>query len=105
MDRMDPDELRQLAKDAQGGSVYFLRDDDDPLMVFMPLGLGALQGAPEEEVAKVGTVYQYLDKAASRSINGRPCFFSVRFLHVDDFAEVRRLWKAIDDAVEEAVAS
>lgn len=70
--------------------------DDDLAMVFMPLALGGLAGW---DLEKIGLVFEEISKAGPRSINGRPCFFSCQFLHIDDLepftAEVKRMAEAL----------
>lgn len=38
----------------------------------------------------IGLIYEYLDKAGPRSINGYPIFFSMRIMHRDDWARAAR---------------
>jgi hypothetical protein len=53
-------------------------------MVFMPIALGAFSEYSEEARKDIGMVYEYLDKAGPRSINGYPIFFSFRVVNVKD---------------------
>lgn len=74
------EEIRKLALDMRQGVVFTDRQckgENLLPMVFMPL---ALVGIPKNLVGKVGLVYEYMDKAGPRSINGMPMFFSCRFL-------------------------
>lgn len=57
-------------------------------MVFMPLLFGALN---DLEYSSIGVVYEYLDKAGPRSINGYPIFFSMRMMNVSDWAKCREV--------------
>ncbi len=57
-------------------------------MVFMPLALGAK--VPEDVVV----VWEHLDKAGPRSINGYPSFWSCHFMNKADYARVRPVIEA-----------
>jgi hypothetical protein len=85
--RMEDDELREFVDDFLSGRIYTLHhvpDGQDPAMVFMVLALGGLpQGLDPNDV---GTVYEYIDKAGPRTVNGMPHFFSCRFMHKDDWS-------------------
>lgn len=75
-------ELRQLAIDIMDGRVFGTWNVQDPRdigMVFMTLAFGA------RIPACVAQLYEYLDKAGPRSINGMPSFFSCRLLS-------RKMW-------------
>jgi hypothetical protein len=86
--RMSDEQLRRFVVDFMGGRIFTsaqIRNDGDIPMVFMPLALGALHDWPREDWADIGIFYEYLDKAGPRSINGNPCFFSFRLMHVEDW--------------------
>jgi hypothetical protein len=55
-------------------------------MVFMPLAFGALKDMTEDAIRHIGLIWEYLDQAGPRSINGYPIFSSLRFMHKDDWA-------------------
>lgn len=55
-------------------------------MVFLPLALGALKDMSEESVKHIGIIWEWRDQAGPTSINGYPVFFSLRFMHKDDWA-------------------
>jgi len=108
-------ELEQLVRDIMSSSVFVGNSVPTNLLptVFMPIGFGCFD-MPGEVVEKsrlfevdsdddiatiradwlrnVGALYEYMDKAAPRSINGYPCFFSCEVLHTDD-------WKRVHAAV------
>lgn len=105
MTRMEPDELRELARDTHAGRVFFASDEDADLLpaIFMPIALGGLAGADPAEVELIGGIYEYLERAGTLGVNGRPMFTSVRFLHNDDVVELRRLVDTIQQAVDGAL--
>lgn len=77
------EELRQLCIDIYGGLVFTDRHCNSPQdvgMVFMPIGLGGLTAEAEPEM-----IYEYLDKAGPRSVNGMPMFMSANILNLADF--------------------
>jgi hypothetical protein len=79
---MDKD-LKQIAVDLYEGRIFTDRHLDDPKdvgMVFMPIMLGAFSGKTEEELKKIGLVYEYLSEAGPRSVNGMPMFYSCKIL-------------------------
>ena len=86
--RMTDDELRAFVRGFCDGQIFTsaqCRADEDLPMVFMPLALGALAGVPYDVIATIGCLYESLDKAGPRSINGMPSFFSFRVMHVEDW--------------------
>ena len=82
------DELKKLAQDAHDGLVFTDRhlpkgDSHQFLATFMVLAL--MDPEKLNEVAgEIGMVYEYLDKAGPRSVNGYPSFFSCNFLNKSD---------------------
>lgn len=94
--RRTPEELTALARQYVQHEIYIGGTNDDLAMVFMPLALGGLAGW---DLEKIGLVFEEISKAGPRSINGRPCFFSCQFLHIDDLepftAEVKRMAEAL----------
>lgn len=96
--KMTDDQLRELVCAYVDRRIFTLHDihpnsrEHLAGMVFMPLALGAFAGYNEASLKKIGTIYEYLDKAGPRSINGYPIFFSLRIVHVKDW---ERALKAI----------
>ena len=85
------EELKQIAIDLADGKIFsdrHIREGDSKSIgtVFMPLILGAFGDMTEEEqkAGKVTFIYEYLDKAGPRSINGMPCFFSCQILNREE---------------------
>jgi hypothetical protein len=66
-------------------------------MVFMPIALGCFSKVQEESFKNVGVIWEYYSKAGPRSINGRPIFFSLNVLHIDDWERAK---KAINREIE-----
>ena len=84
-------ELRQLAADCADGKVFgswMLQTQDQISMVFM---LIPLMGPADLAHLKASAyhVYEYLDKAGPRSINGMPMFLSLSTLTEEEWGKVR----------------
>lgn len=89
MKKMTDEELKQVAVDIYDGKIFSDRHFSSPeeaqsliSVVFMPLGMGALK--TKKQVADLGLVYEYFDKAGPRAVNGFPMFMSCRFLNKAD---------------------
>lgn len=86
--RKSEEELREFVIDFLAGRIFtsaHMTNSASLGLVFMPLALGALSDWPDEDWADIGIIYEYLDKAGPRSINGMPSFFSLRIMHRDDW--------------------
>jgi hypothetical protein len=88
------EEKRRLAAALIGNSVFtslHVPEHDGRMLgsIFMPLMFGAFAGVPEAELERVNPVlYEYLDKAGPRSVNGYPIFFSMHVIAWDEWREV-----------------
>ena len=92
-------ELRQLALDMMGGSIFTDRhinpNDKDVLpSIFMPLFFMNKEQLAEFEARDVNMIYEHMSKAESRSINGYPIFMSFQFLDKED---TERLQPMLDE--------
>lgn len=100
-----PEFLSQLAKDIATNLVFtdqHIRDGelDNLRSIFMPIALGGFAECTKEYVKDIGMFYEYYDKAAPRSVNGYPCFFSVRLLSIHDTKIVFEKVNKIRDIME-----
>ena len=90
----DEAEKRRLAAALVGNTVFtsqHIPERDGHLLrsIFMPVLFGAFAGMSEEDHARVQPIlYEYLDQAGPRSVNGYPIFFSLRVIGWDDWIEV-----------------
>jgi hypothetical protein len=64
-------------------------------LIFMCLALGPPM--PADFVAKIGLVYEYMDRSGQWSVNGYPTFLSHRLMHIEDWARVRPVIQAEED--------
>ena len=80
-------ELKSLAIDIAEGKVFtdrHLTDQPDMIgSVFMVIGLGGID-QEKVESGEIDMIYEYIDQAGPRSINGLPCFFSCKYLSKDN---------------------
>lgn len=83
------EELRQLALDIVEGKVFTDRHCPPEMLAacFMWIGLGGMAGWSEEDIDTVGTIYEYIDKAFGRGINGFPTFASTQFVHASQMEQ------------------
>lgn len=89
-------ELKKIAADLYEGKIFThtqIKNEQDILMVFMPIALGAFKNWPKENIDKIGLIYEYIDKAGPRSINGYPIFFSFSMINKTDAALVEKFYK------------
>lgn len=80
------EELKQIAIDLVEGKIFSilnLRSPNDVTMVFLPIALGAFNECTKEQIEDIGLIYEYLDKAGPRAINGYPSFMSFQYLPRD----------------------
>lgn len=104
-------ELKQLAVDMYHGHVFTDRHipKDDPgllRMVFMVVALGGLNETlqlPEDE--RPALLYEYIDKALDRSVNGCPIFASVRFLNRVELGRLQPFYEAYKNLQEGFIGS
>lgn len=59
-------------------------------LVFMPLGLGGACQFTKKALLDVGIIWEYMSEAMPRMINNFPMFPSLRFMHKDDWDDVRK---------------
>lgn len=88
--RVSDEKLRQFVDDFVSNRIFtsaHLRDVEVDLlpMIFMPIALGCFAKVQPDTLKNIGVVYEYLDKAGPRSINGKPVFFSLNMLHIEDW--------------------
>ncbi len=86
--RMTEEELRNFVLGVLDGRIFthlHVPNSSDVQMVFMPLMFGAFSQYNQDSLKTIGCVYEYLEKALPRSINGLPCFGSFLLLHIEDW--------------------
>lgn len=94
--RMAKEDLVKFVEEYVDGSKIFTSADIPDKqqaqmlpMVFLPLAIGALAKWEEEDFKQIGLFWAYYHEAGPRSINGYPCFFSMRMMHIEDWEKAR----------------
>lgn len=89
--------IKQLAMDVHAGLIVgsWNVPENDIGMVFMPLMLMSEVNRKELERDGVVQVFEYVEKAGPRGINGMPCFFSFRTLKEDEFTLLIKYHKQV----------
>lgn len=87
---MDDEKLREFVDAVVSKRVFlscYLGEDNSNITgsVFMPIAFGCFAEWSEEEMKQIGEIYEYMDKAGPRSIDGFPSFFSMQMIHVEDW--------------------
>ncbi len=85
------EEVRTLAMDMVSGTVFTDRhceSVEEVRRIFIVLALMNPKQLKELGKRDIGMVYEHIDKASPRSINGKPCFFSFRTLTQKDTKRV-----------------
>lgn len=100
---MEKDKLAQLAKDIAMDKVFtshHIRKEEFDIIgsVFMPIGLGCLNGK-QEEYSNLGFIYEYLSEAGPRSINGFPIFMSCKYVNQEDAKRIFGLVEKINESI------
>ena len=92
-------EINELAQAIDQGRVFTsaqVNRSEDVSMVFMALALAGPEFSKWAKENDISVVYEFLDKAGPRSINGYPCFFSFRCVSKDDWAKVLALLQKME---------
>jgi hypothetical protein len=93
-----PAEIEQLAWDIEGDRV-FGSWNCPPEMIsscFMVVLFLEKEHLEAMNAAKVAHMYEYVDKASPRSVNGYPSFMSARYIDQDDMKKVVARLKEIE---------
>lgn len=85
-------EIKQLAIDIEANKVFGSwnipdNNTDMLLSIFMVLALGGAEKLPKDTIH----VYEYLDRAGTRSINGYPIFSSLSAINEKDCNKLQSL--------------
>lgn len=90
--RLTKDELKEFILGVCDGRIFtdwvMPPHDKQQLLpvVFMPIALGGLEGHTTDELNNVGAIWEYMNQAGPRSINGYPMFMSMHLVHRLDTA-------------------
>jgi hypothetical protein len=84
------EEIKQLIMDVVGGIVFcdWMMPEEQAQrmmsMVFMPLALMEQKDIEKLSEEECSMIYEYMEKAGPRSVNGFPGFFSMQYLNRAD---------------------
>ena len=98
------DEIKEIAQGILNGQIFcdrMIRPEEFEQMatsIFMSIGLMGLEQWEEFKKQDIGMVYEYLDKASPRAINGYPIFFSAHILTKADAKRVYETMKLLAEA-------
>jgi hypothetical protein len=102
VERLDENEIKQVVDGLVKGQIYTAFDCPPDMipMVFMVVGMG---GLGEYDLATVGCVYEWLDRAGERGINGCPMFLSCKVVHTDDWKLILEKAVKVEQAMKAAM--
>jgi hypothetical protein len=77
------EELKEIALGIHKGHIFtdrHVRSAQELSLVFMPLIFLKEEQIDKIKKEDIGMVYEYMDKAGPRSVNGMPCFMSMQMI-------------------------
>lgn len=97
---MTEQELRQLAVDIKGGSVFTSNHipTEDTMMlgsIFMPLFFMTEEQNKNFIEQKPALLYEYMSQAGERGVNGYPIFMSMKFVTEDELPLLNGYYKEL----------
>lgn len=93
------EELKQLARDAFGGQIFFGRDEES-LQAFFPMVLMNDKQRKSFLKEKPAMIFEYLEKAGPMSVNGYPRFFSMQFMNDEEATKFEGYYKKLQEALK-----
>ena len=96
MNQRSDQELPQISVDLYHGKIFCdaqVRNENQLPMVFMPLLLGGLKDWKPEDIKDIGMLFEYIDQAGPRAVNGYPNFISMKIMSK---AEVKIMFEHYD---------
>lgn len=100
------EELVKIGKDMAQGLIFtsnHIREHDmqDVASIFMPLLFMDEKTAEEFKQTNPFVLFEYLDKAGPRSMNGYPTFFSMGHMNKEEWGVVWEIYEKTIKALEE----
>jgi len=101
-ERLSEDEIKQVVDGLVRGHIYTALDCPPDMIpsVFMVVAFGGLN---DYDMDTVGMVYEWLDKAGERGINGCPMFLSCKVVHTDDWKIIVERAVKVEQAMQKAM--
>lgn len=100
--RLDDDEIKRVAHGLVAGHI-FTASMCPPEMIGHIFMVAMLGGLSEYDAADIAMLYEWLDKAGERGINGYPVFMSCGVVCHEDWDRIVERAEKIANAVEEAL--
>jgi hypothetical protein len=102
VNQLSEEDLNTLAVEYVKGDVYIVNSEEGVRLSFGHMFMLMDPPPGKEVLEQIGAVYERYDKAAPRTINGRPMFFSMQLLHKADLPllmeKIEAKQKALTDA-------
>ena len=105
--QLDDKKLKQLAQDLLAGRIFTDRHMNDGTMaqmVFMPISFfdekQMAKFKADIDSGKIFMIYEYVEKAGPRTVNGMPIFMSYRSLNKEQFEKVMDYFNKIKAAID-----
>jgi len=99
------EELKKIAEDLFAGRIFSnlqcRNPESEVPMVFLPIALATAKQLKKWKIDELWFLYEYMDKAMPRSINGMPIFGSFHGLKEADAKKMLEYHEKIKTAVEE----
>ena len=98
------EELKKIAKDLIKEKIFTDRhcqDPEDIRKVFMLLSLMNKEQLQDFQDKKPAFIFEYLDKANPRAINGMPSFFSMQYLNEEETEKMISYYNLYKTALDE----
>jgi len=96
-------ELKQIAIDIHSNKIFTDRQVENPrdlIHVFLPLAFLTEKQINDLKESSPGLIYEYMERALPRCINGYPTFASLNTLTQDEFKKMIFYYKNIEKAIE-----
>jgi len=103
------EELKEIAVGLLHGQIYSTQHQfliDNPNMipsVFMPLALMTPEVSKDFLARKPAMIFEYINKAGPRSVNGQPSFFTLQYLGQEESKKVMEYYRKLKVAEAEAL--
>lgn len=92
-------ELYDIAIGIKAGTIFtdrHVENKQDMSYIFMPLGLMNKKQLKELGESDIGMIYEHIDNAGPRSINGYPGFFSFQILTMEETKQCMSFLEKLD---------
>ena len=98
------EELKQIAEDMYRDIIFsqlHIKRPEDVPTSFMALRSINQEVMDKIESGEIFFIYEYMDKAGDRCVNGMPVFMSFKYLNKDDTEKMLKYYNGIRNAVKQ----